>query len=67
MFKRILPFVVVAIVLGAVLSLLVATQRMGCSRPALGRFMMRAGDLPVDAPVDVPVDVPVPAEPDAGA
>ncbi|HEY4633825.1 MAG TPA: hypothetical protein VIH00_07915 [Candidatus Limnocylindrales bacterium] len=48
MFKKILPFVIVAIVLGVALSVLVATQRLGCTPSALGRFVKRLADLPIE-------------------
>jgi hypothetical protein len=49
MFKKMLPFLVVAVALSAAFSILFATQRMGLSHPALDRFMRRANlepDLP---------------------
>ena len=48
MFKKILPFVLIAIALSVVLSVLIATQRMSCRQSALGRFMKRSTDLPVE-------------------
>jgi hypothetical protein len=62
MFKRILPFVLVAIALSVVFSVLFATWRMGSTRPAFGRFMKRATDLPVE-----PVEPDKPVEPDTAA
>jgi peptidoglycan/LPS O-acetylase OafA/YrhL len=62
MFKRILPFVLVAIALSVVFSVLFATQRMGSTRPAFGRFMKRATALPVE-----PVEPDKPVEPDTAA
>jgi hypothetical protein len=62
MFKRILPFVFVAIALSVVFSVLFATRRMGSTRPAFGRFMKRATDLPVE-----PVEADKPVEPDTTA
>jgi hypothetical protein len=58
MFKRILPFVLVAVALSVVFSVIFATQRMGCRQAYIGRFMKRATDLPVE-----PVEPDKPVEP----
>ncbi|MEW5992125.1 MAG: hypothetical protein AB1736_12370 [Chloroflexota bacterium] len=49
MFKKILPFVLVAIALSVALSVLVATQRMACPYPGLARFLRRSAGLPVES------------------
>ena len=65
MLKKILPFVLVAIALSVALSVLIATQRMGCPHPALGRFMKRSTELPVE-PVE-PVEPADATRPESAA
>lgn len=48
MLKKILPFVLVAVALSVVFSVIFATQRMGCRQAYIARFMKRATDLPVE-------------------
>jgi len=55
MFRRMLPFVLAAVVLSVVLSVLFATQRMGPTCPSLARFMKPGTDLPVEPETPEPV------------
>ena len=48
MLRRILPFVIAAVVLSVVISVLFATQRRGLTHPSLARFMKQETDLPVE-------------------
>ena len=48
MFRRMLPFVIAAVVLGVVFSVLFATQRMGPTHPSLARFKKHETALPVE-------------------
>jgi hypothetical protein len=43
-----LPFVIAAVVLSVVFSVLFATQRMGLTHPSLARFTKHETDLPVE-------------------
>jgi len=56
MFRRMLPFVLAAVVLSVVLSVVFATQRMGPTRPSLARFMKHETDLPVEPETPEPVE-----------
>lgn len=55
MFRRMLPFVLVAVVLSVVFSVLFVTQRMGLIHPSLARFAKRETDLPVEPDTPEPV------------
>jgi len=48
MFKKMLPFVIVAVVLSVVFGVLFATQRMGLTHPPCARFMKKTDDVPVE-------------------
>jgi hypothetical protein len=48
MFKKLLPFVLVAIALSVAFSVLFATHRMGHNHPVIARFMKRSADLPIE-------------------
>jgi hypothetical protein len=48
MFRKMLPFVLVAIALSVVFGVLFATQRMGLIHPTCARFTKKSDDVPAE-------------------